>query len=174
VLLGSLPVSAVCFGLAYLIFRSLAIAGVVGVVLLVTSLVSNVRFFQGVRRRAGQRDDANAVDVIDVEASEVTDVHPVGDDAPAYVFFAGEGKAVLLVGQWLLEHDEFPSLSFRVTRWADSGKPITVEPRSAEVATEPSTVQMPSGDVPRIAVFDATPATLQQDLDRAFGSRRRS
>src|SRR5262245_55407447 len=163
-LLGSLPISAFLFGVAYIVSRSVWVAGTVGAGLAVASVVSNVRFFRGVARRTRQQSDPRAVEVIDVEASRVLDIEPLGSHGPAFVFFSQDGKALFLIGQWLLEQPSFPSLLFRVRRWTDTGRPIRIEVRGSSVDPEPSAVQVPSSSRVRdIEVFDATPDTLQED-----------
>src|SRR5687767_14654649 len=92
---GSLPVSVVAFAIVYLLSRSLLIAGMLGLALFAASVVSNVRFFGEVERRSGQKTDPRAVEVIEVEATRVWDIEPLGDNAPAYVFFANDRKALL-------------------------------------------------------------------------------
>ena len=168
----TLPLSAVIFGGVYLLSRSLIAAGVVAGIFLSASAVSNVRFFNEFRRRQGSTGDAAAVEVIEVEADRVLDIEPLGSHGPALCFFLGEGRALLLIGQWLLEQRSFPTKTFRLHRWADSKQPIRIESLGARITPEHSTVRLRSdhriGDV---EVFEATPDTLQADLDRAFGGR---
>jgi hypothetical protein len=96
-------------------------------------------------------------------------VEPLGDHGPALVFFADNSKALLLVGQWLLEYRSFPSSSFRLYQWADTKEPIRIEPTGKRVKPEHSTVQLrPSYRLADVEVFEATPETLQHDLDRTF------
>jgi hypothetical protein len=100
------------------------------------------------------------------------DVEPLGSHGPAWVFFAADGKAMLLVGQWLLRHRSFPSTSFRLYQWADTKNPIRIEPTGRRVKPERSTAQLrPNYRLTDIEVFDAAPETLQHDLDRAFDKR---
>lgn len=169
ILLTSLPVSAAVSAAVYLISRSVWVAGGIGVGLAAASIVSNVRFFRGVDRRTRQKGDPRAVETIDVEASRALDIEPMGSHGPAYVFFSPDGKAILLIGQWLLEQQSFPCLSFRIRRWADTGKPIRIEPRGPAIDPEESPVQLPpTSRISDIELFDAAPDTLQDDLRRAF------
>ena len=169
ILLGTLPISAGIFVVVYLVSRSLSLAAVLSLGLGTTSLVSNYRFFRGVARRTSQQTDARAVEVIDVDASRVFDIEPLGSHGPAMVFFTEDGKALLLIGQWLLEQRKFPTRSFCVRRWSDTGKPIRVESRGPRIKPEHSAIQVPSTTRIRdIEIFDATPETLEHDLKRAF------
>ncbi len=167
--LVSLPLSAVLFAVVFVVSRSIVAAGLISGGLLVASAVSNVRFFKEYKRRQRLCEDPQSVEVIEVEASRVIDVEHLGSHGPAVCFITG-GEALLLVGQWLLEHRSFPSRTFRLSRWSDTKKPIRIESTGAEIIPEPSTVELRSnykmGDV---ELFDATPETLRQDLDRAFG-----
>lgn len=172
-LLGSLPVAVALFGLVYVFSRSLVIAGGLAASVFAASAASNIRHFREVARRATQGADPRAVEVIEVAASRVWDIEPVGSHGPAFVFFASGGKGLLLIGQWLLEQPSFPALAFRVHRWSDSGRPIRIETSGPQIAPEHSTVRVPSSSrVPDIVVLDAMPETLQRDLDRAFGGSR--
>ena len=168
-LLAALPVALFPFALVYIVWRSLIAASIVGVVVFVASAVSNVRFFSKLRHRQESRADSEAVEVTEVQASRVLDIEPLGSHGPALVFFAGDGKALLLVGQWLLRYRSFPSTSFRLYQWADTKKPIRIEPTGRRVKPEHSTVQLrASYRLTDVEVFEATPETLQHDLDRAF------
>ncbi len=171
-LLVSLPAALLLFALVYVLFRSFLAASVVGVLLLVASAWSNGRFFSEVRRRRHSPANAEAVQVTEVEASRVLDIQPLGSHGPALVFFAAEGKALLLIGQWLLCCRSFPSTSFRLYQWADTKKPIRIQPTGRPVKPEHSTVQLrPSYHLTDVEVFEAAPETLQHDLDRAFDKK---
>jgi hypothetical protein len=145
-------------------------AGLIAGIFLAASLISNLRFFKEIQRRQMLMRDSGAVEVIEVEASRVLDIEPLGSHGPALCFFMGEGKALLLIGQWLLEASSFPSTAFRLHRWSDTKTPIRIESRRGPITPENSAAQLPGryngGDV---ALFDAMPDTLQQDLDKAFG-----
>jgi hypothetical protein len=168
-LLVSVPAAVLLFAVVYVACRSWSAASAVGVILLVASAWSNGRFFREVRRRQQSRADAGAVLVTEVAASRALDIEPLGDHGPALVFFASEGKALLLVGQWLLDCRSFPSSTFRLYQWADTKKPIRIEPTGRRVKAEHSTVQLrPSYHLADVEVFEATPETLQHDLDRTF------
>jgi hypothetical protein len=168
-LLVSLPAALLLMAVVYFVWRSLPAASVVGVFLLVASVWSNGRFFSKVRRRQQSRADARAVQVTEVEASRVLDIQPSGSHGPALVFFAADGQALLLTGQWLLGCRSFPSSSFRLYQWADTKRPIRIEPTGRRVKPEHSTVQLRSSyHLADVEVFEATPETLQNDLDRAL------
>jgi hypothetical protein len=168
-LLGTVPGTAIVAGIVYIVSRSLIATGVLGGAVLAASVVSNVRYFRDVGRRRTGKADERAVEVIEVEASSALDIEPLGSHGPAYVFFSSEGKALLLIGQWLLEQPSFPSLSFRVRRWADTGKPIRIEARGSEIEPKEAAVLVPSSPrVGDIELLDAREETLQQDLDAAF------
>ena len=168
-LLAAFPVALFVFALVYVVWRSLIAASIVGVLAFAASALSNVRFFRDVRRRQESRADSEAVEVTEVEASRVLDIEPLGSHGPAWVFFVGDGKALLLVGQWLLRYRSFPSTSFRLYQWADTKKPIRIEPTGRRVKPEHSTVVLrASYRLTDVEVFEATPETLQNDLDRAF------
>lgn len=140
----------------------------------VGSVISNVRFFRKVHAREASKVDVAAVEVLDVEASRVLDIDHVGDHGSAYCFFAGDGNAVLLVGQWLLKYRKFPSLSFRLARWSDSGEPIRIEVIGKKVKPEHSAIGLKDNYSHNdIEVFNASPDTLQQDLQNAFGTGKR-
>lgn len=165
----SLPAAIFLFAVVYVICHSLLVASVIAVLLLAASAWSNGRFFSKVRRRQQSRTDAGAVQVTEVEASRVLDVQPLGSHGPALVFFAAEGKALLLAGQWLIGCRSFPSSSFRLYQWADTKEPIRIEPTGRRVKVEHSTVQLRhSYRLADVELFDATPETLQHDLDKAF------
>ncbi len=171
VLRGSLPVAGAVFLAALLISRSVWIAGAMGGALFALSLASNAGFFADARRRAGQRADTEAVEIIDVDASHIVDLEPVGSHGPALVFFSDDGRAIMLIGQWLLEQRSFPSKAFRLARWADTGKVIRIEATEGAVTPEHSTVRVPNG-AGDIEILDATPETLAHDLERRFGRVR--
>jgi len=164
----AIPGSVVAGAFVYLAFHSWLAAVIVGVGLLAASAVSNVSFFRGVRRRqtAG---DPNTVEIITVEATRVLDVEHLGSNGPAFCIFAGDGKALLLIGQWLNDYRSFPCLSFRLHRWTDTKKPIAIETTGKRVTPELTKVRLrPSYRLGDVEIFDATPETLQVDLDRQF------
>ena len=168
----SLPVCLVLLGVVYIKWRSVWSASAVALGFFAASLVSNIRFFRTVKRREAQKADPNAVEVLEVSVSEAYQVSHIGSNGPAFCFFAETGKGLLLVGQWLNEVDPFPCDSFRVSRWSDTGKPIRVELTGRPISPIPSAIELRlSYRLGRIEVFDASPATLQQDLDRAFSPR---
>jgi hypothetical protein len=166
------PAALFLFALVYVVWRSLVAALVVGVLTFGASAWSNIRFFATVRRREGLRVDTQSVEVTEVQASRVFEIEPLGSHGPAWVFFAADGKALLLVGQWLRNYKSFPSTSFRLYQWADTKKHIRIEPTGQPVNPEHSTVQLrPGYRLTDVELFDATPETLQHDLDRAFDKR---
>jgi hypothetical protein len=168
-LLVSLPIALFLFAVVYVIWRSWVAASVIGGASLIASAWSNVRFFSKVRRRQAAHANSAAVEVTEVEASRIFDIEPLGSHGPAFVFFAGDGKALLLIGQWLLHYRSFPSTSFRLYQWADTKEPIRIEPTGRRVKPEHSTVQLhASYRLNDVELFEATPETLQHDLDRAF------
>jgi hypothetical protein len=163
----SLPAALVLFAGVYLIWRSILAAGLIGGLFFAASVVSNVRFFAGVRRRK-KTQDQRSVEIIDVKASQVMDIEPLGSHGPAWVFFADGGKALLMVGQWPLQYQSFPAASFRLYRWADTKQPIRIETTGRRLEPQHSAVRLPSGGrLSDIEIFDATPETLQSDLDKA-------
>lgn len=163
----SLPVATVLFGVVYLKWRSVRIAGGIAAGLFIASLVSNVRFFRTSGNRRRQME--GAVETMEVSATRILEIEFVGDQGPALCFFVEEGKALLLVGQWLLECPSFPCATFRLHRWANSKKPIRIEPLGSSVQAEPSTARLkPEHRFKPIELLQAAPETLQQDLDRAF------
>ena len=170
ILTTTLPISVVAFVVIYGVSRSVWIAGVIAAVLMVGSIVSNVRFFRRVAdRRIQQQSGTLAVEVIDVKASRVFDIEPLGSHGPALVFFAEDGKALLLIGQWLLEQPSFPSKAFRLRRWVDTGQPIRIEARGPAIEVDQSPIQVPdAARVRDVWLIDAAPDTLEQDLQRAF------
>ena len=170
ILFTTLPLSAVAFLVIYGVSRSLWIAAPIAAALMAGSIVSNVRFFRKVAdRRTEQRSGKSAVEIIDVEALRVFDIEPLGSHGPAFVFFAADGKALLLIGQWLLEQPSFPSRAFRLRRWADTGRPIRIEARGPEIEPEQSPIRVPDASrVQDVWLIDAAPDTLEQDLQRAF------
>ena len=166
----TLPGGVVLFLGVLLLFRSLLAALVPATLFVLASTWSNVCFFRSVRERSTTRSARSEVEVLEVEATRVLDLEHLGSHGPAYCFFTADGEALLLVGQWMLDVPNFPSLSFRLIRWADDGRPIRIEVLGGEVEPEPSTVALQgryaNGDV---ETLHARPETLQQDLDRAFG-----
>ncbi|HEY6266871.1 MAG TPA: hypothetical protein VIX11_01120 [Candidatus Acidoferrum sp.] len=164
-----LPISLVLSGCVYFLWRSVLIASVVGVGLFLASSYSNIRFFQGAQRRESQKTNEKAVEVFEVSDSRVLDIELIGDDGPAFCFFAGGEKAMLLIGQWLMDYDSFPSESFRLHCWADTKKPIRIEVTGATIEPEHSTVKLrPNHKYGPVELFGAAPETLQNDLDRAL------
>jgi len=100
------------------------------------------------------------------------DIEALGDNSPALCFFVGDGKALLLVGQWLLNYDSFPTESFRVHRWSDSKECIRIEATGPQIEAEHSNVRLrPSHRFGELELIDANPETLQEDLDRALDKR---
>ena len=171
----ALPVAAALFGGIYWKWRSLLAATLIAVGVFAASALSNVRFFREAKRRKGQKSDSNAVEVLEVSASRVLDIEHMGDDGPAFCFFVETGKALLLVGQWLLKCDSFPAESFRLYRWSDTKKPIWIEVIAKPICAEHTTVRLrPSHQFSKINLFDATPETLQADLDKALGTKSAS
>jgi len=169
VVTASLPGTAIVFGIVYLIWRSVMAAAVVGVGLFAGSLVSNIRFFRKVRLRQSLKADSTAVEVWEVSAQRVLDIEPLGDNAPALCFFTGDRKALLLVGQWLLEQDSFPALSFRLHRWRETQECIRIEVAGPQIEPEHSTVRLRSSHrFGKVELIEAGPETLQEDLDRAL------
>lgn len=61
---------------------------------LVASALSNIRFFKEIKRKQRLLGDAQAVEVIEVEA--VLDIEPLGDNGPALCFFTAGTKAPAL------------------------------------------------------------------------------
>jgi len=169
-LTATLPVSIVAFVVIDAIWRSPWMAGGIAAALMVASTVSNVRFFRDVSRRRIKAPGQLAVEAIDVEASRVFDLEPIGSDGPAFVFFAENRTALLLIGQWLLDQPSFPATSFRLRRWADTGKPIRIEARGPAIDPEPSPIRVPDASrARRVWLMDAAPDTLEADLRRTFG-----
>jgi hypothetical protein len=170
VLMVSLPIGFVLFLGMYWLTRSYVVALVVAGAVALGSIWSNVRFFRTVGKRGRPGSEQSTVEIMEVEATRVLDIEHLGSHGPAYCFFTADGTALLLVGQWLMESPRFPSLSFRLFRWADDGKPIRIEATGETVDPEQSTVAL-QGDYKNgdIEVFRAQPQTLQQDLENAFG-----
>ncbi len=165
----TLPITGILFGVFYVPSQSMLAAGAVAGVFFMASLYSNGRFFSEVRRRNRLQADPDTVEVLEIDASQVLDIEHLGSHGPAYCFFVGDGKALLLVGQWMLDQPSFPSCSFRLHRWVDTGKPIRIESTGEPLTPEQSPAQLRIGYCNKdIEVFSATPETLQQDLDRAF------
>jgi hypothetical protein len=168
----SLPVAALVFALIYMIWRSYLAAAVVAGSLFVASLRSNISFFRRVRRRRLLKADNSAVEVLEASAHRVVDIEALGDNSPALCFFVGDGKALLLVGQWLLNYDSFPAESFRIHRWTDSKECIRIEATGPHIEAEHSHVRLrPSHRFRELELIDANPETLQEDLDRALDKR---
>jgi hypothetical protein len=170
VLTVTLPIGALLFFGMFWLARSVWPALVVAGAVVLGSVWSNARFFRTVGARARPGPDHSTVEVMEVEATRVLDIEHLGSHGPAYCFFTADGRALLLVGQWLMRVPRFPSLSFRLFRWVEDGKPIRIEVTGRKAAPEHSTVGLQShysnGD---ITIFRAQPQTLQQDLENAFG-----
>ena len=170
ILTVTLPIGVFLFLGMYWLARSYLVALVVAVGVVSASIWSNARLSRTVGERGRPGSKRSTVEVIEVEATRVLDIEPLGSHGPAYCFFAVDGTALLLVGQWLMETPRFPSLSFRLFRWADDGKAIRIEATGRAAEPEPSTVALQSHYSNRdIDVFRAQPQTLQQDLENAFG-----
>jgi hypothetical protein len=169
ILVVCLPVSIISFGGVYFFRRSVLAASLVATSIFVASSLSNIRFFRNVKRRQNSMVVANAVEILEVTASRVMDIEPQGDNAPAYCFFVGEREALLLVGQWLLEYGSFPSESFRLHRWSDTGQPIRIEMTGPPIQPEHSNIHLqPNHSFGKVELIKATPETLQDDLDRTL------
>jgi len=172
ILLTLLPVCALVFGVVYFFWRSVWGAAAASVVLFAASFYSNISFFREVKRRESQKADAKAVEVLEVSASRVVDIEFIGDDGPALCFFVGGGKALLLVGQWLMDYDSFPCEPFRLHRWSDTKRPIRIEVTGRAIEAKKSNVQLrKSHKYGRAELLDAAPETLQEDLDRALSKQ---
>jgi hypothetical protein len=170
--LVTIPATLLLFGLVYIIWRSWLVAWIALACVFAASAWSNLRFSREVRRRREPRAHPETVRVTEVEASRVLDIEPLGSHGPAWVFFVGNGKALLLVGQWLLRFRKFPSLSFRLYQWTDTKEVIRIAPTGKRAKLEASTAQLRASYRPIHAeVFEATPETLQNDLDRAFSKQ---
>ena len=166
VLTVSLPVSALIFGVVFLITKSFVVATLFSAALFLGSTISNLRFFRNVRRGMT---NSQAVEVIDVQAQCAIDVEHLGSYGPAYCFFVGEGQAILVVGQWLLECEPFPAASFQIHRWSDTGKPIRISATGPAIECLPSPAKLKRNHHFRqVEIFPGTPETLQQDMDSAF------
>ncbi|MEY2466181.1 MAG: hypothetical protein QOD03_702 [Verrucomicrobiota bacterium] len=166
---ASFPAALFLFAVVYVIWRSLFAAFIAGIVLFAASAISNIRFFGDVRRRQDAKADSEAVAVTEVEASRILDIEHLGSHGPALVFFVDERKALLLVGQWLLDQRSFPAKSFQLRQWSDTKKPIRIEASGGRIKPENSAIRLrPSYRLTDIELFEATPETLQDDLDKAF------
>jgi hypothetical protein len=170
--LVTIPATLLFFGLVYIVWRSWLVAWIAAACVFAASAWSNLRFSREVRRRRESRAYPGTVQVTEVEASLVLDIEPLGSHGPAWVFFADDGKAMLLVGQWLLGYRTFPSMSFRLYQWSDTKEVIRIAPTGKRAKLEASTAQLRASYRPIHAeVFEATPETLQNDLDRAFSKQ---
>ena len=144
-----------------------------GVGLFAISVYSNLMFFRKVRRYEALRTDSKAVEMFEVSADRILDVEPVGDNGPAFCFFVGGRKTLLLVGQWLLRYDSFPSKSFCLHLWSETRVPIRIDAIGPTVEPEHCDVQLrPTHRLRQLALFEASPETLQADLDNALGIAR--
>jgi hypothetical protein len=170
ILTVTLPIGAILLVGMYWVTRSYWLAIVVASMFLLGSIWSNTRFFKTVGEREQSGSNPPTVEVIEVEATRVLDIEHLGSHGPAYCFFVVDGRALLLIGQWLMRFPGFPSLSFRLFRWVADGRPIRIEATGKTIEPEHSTVGLQShysnGD---IEVFRAQPSTLQHDLENAFG-----
>lgn len=163
----SVPVSLLVFVGVYLYRGSRLGASLVGAAVFAASVWSNLIFHRKLRARESRTLDEKAVEVLEVTGGRVLDIEPLGDDAPAYCIFVGDGKALLLVGQWLLEYESFPAESFRLHRWADTKAPIRMEIMGRPTDAEKCNVKLqPGHKYSKAQVVSATEATLQQDFDR--------
>jgi hypothetical protein len=142
--------------------------GVAGLVV-AAATYSNVGFFRQVEARKSLQDQGHGVERIQVDASSALNIEFMGDDGPAWVFFCDGGSALLLVGQWLLDDDSMPSLSFQLRRWSDDLEPIRFVDCGPRVALEEAPIRLePNMQYGMIERFEATSETLQVDLERAF------
>jgi|GEM_PF-4842141 len=165
----TLPVSLLLFGFVYLLWRSVWLASVVGVLLFTASVLSQIRFYREMKKRERMKNVPNAVEVFEVLTNDVIDIEAYGDTGPAYCFFVDTGKTLLVVGQWLMEYESFPADSFYLYRWSDTKKHIRIEVTGQPIDAQRSHVQLrPSHRFMDIQLLDAQPETLQSDLDRAL------
>ncbi len=170
--LVTIPLTILILAVTYFLFRSAWAAGILGGAFFASSVWSNLSFFREMKRREAASADPKAVEVMEVEADRVADVEHLGSHGPAYCFFTGTGQALLLIGQWLLEVESFPTRAFRLHRWNDCKAPIRIESLGATVEPRSSTARLkPSYRIRDVEVFSAKPDTLQEDLDRAFGQK---
>jgi hypothetical protein len=169
----SVPIGIFTFGLVYAIWHSWWSAGAVGIGLFTASVYSNLAYFRKIELGEFLKTDSKAVEVLEVSADRVLDIEPVGDNGPALCFFVGQGKALLLVGQWLLNFDSFPSKSFCLHLWRDTRLPIRIDVTGPTVDAEHFNAQLrPAYRLRQIEWIDAAPDTLQTDLDNALGAKR--
>jgi hypothetical protein len=168
----TIPVAALSFAAVYLTWHSVLAAGIVAATLFAASSFSNLRFFSKIKNRESLKQDPNAVEVFEVSTTRVLEIEHLGSNGPGFCFFVEPAKALLLVGQWILECESFPAESFRLNRWADTKKPIRIESLGKPINAEHSTVRLrESYRRTQIELLDATPETLQADLDRALGQK---
>ncbi len=166
--LFTIPGSVVLFAGAYFLFRSLAMSCVVSAVFFAASAISNVRFFKKVKA-IETNGNHSIVEVLEVEAFRVVEIDPLGSHGPAYCFFVDGGKALLLIGQWLLEQPSFPCSAFSLYCWSNTKVGIRIEPNSPRILPEQSPAQIRgTARIRDIIIFDGTPDSLQADMDRAF------
>ena len=165
----TVPVCAAIFAGLFLLTRSWWIAGIPALLFCGLSGVSNLLFAARMHRLRMLIGRENSVEAIEVEAVSAEDVEHLGSNGPAYCFFSEDGQALLLVGQWMLEAKQFPSLKFRLLRMADTGEPIRIESQAEEfIPPTYSTRLRTTYNISPVTRLQATPQNLQATLDSAL------
>jgi hypothetical protein len=133
------------------------------------SVWGNLSHFRMLARRRERAATTPEVEILEVDARRVIEVEPAGDHEPAWLFVCDDGHLLLLVGQWLREQRGFPSLTFTFRRWADTGRPIRIEPRSPRVEPEPLWLALTGVHRPPHALlFSGDLDDLQASFDAAL------
>jgi hypothetical protein len=192
-LLGSfLILGCGVFALVYLA-RSVAAAAVVSGILFSLSLYSILAHHRSMHRLQRRLAEPEPVEMLDVRAKRVLDVAAPGSTGPALCFELPDNQVLLLYGQWLLEPalyraprpaddchpthfnaldapHAFPSDDFTLHRWRGDARPFWIEIGGRYLPPENSPVELRGAAIIGSAeVFPGSAATLQSDIDQAFG-----
>jgi hypothetical protein len=167
-ILGVTLPGAIFVGLAlFVLTRSYWISVSLPLILLAASIHSNLGLLRKVRRIDAAPEAA--VECIEVEATHVLDLEPQGSNGPVIALLTESGECLLLVGQWLLEQEGFPSHSMRVYRWSSDGEPIRIESLGPKLKPVQSNAGLKNSHrAANIHIFPAKLATLEHDLDVAL------
>jgi hypothetical protein len=182
------------FAMIYVLTKSFVGAGILSGTVFAMSAFSILSHHGDIKRREGRLSETESIEMLEVKASEVSEIQAPGSSGPALCFESPEGQILLLYGQWLLEHSlyrasrpisdhenerfnnlddpfGFPSTEFILHRWRGEVRPFWIEVRGSYVApTNSSGVELPKrAKIRDVEIFSGTLASLERDLDSAFG-----